>query len=97
MMLALVKCLFWTVSRVTEPELVLAHLSFSPLTSEYLLHLGCTRPVIQSVFIGSKDHYKKKRWNLFSLYALRTFFLLVPSFSFLMETAAVNAVAALHG
>lgn len=28
MMLALVKCLFWTIRGLTEPELVLAHLSF---------------------------------------------------------------------
>lgn len=49
----------------TEPELVLAHPSFSPFTLEYLLHLGCSGPVIQSVFIGSKDLLSIKRRERF--------------------------------
>lgn len=37
MMLALVKCLFWIIKRATETELVLAHLSLSLFTSQFLL------------------------------------------------------------
>lgn len=37
MMLALVKCLFWIIKRATHTELVLAHLSLSLFTSQFLL------------------------------------------------------------
>lgn len=50
MMLALVKCLFWTVRRVTEPKLVLAHLSLSLFASEYQLHLHRAGLVMQCFY-----------------------------------------------
>lgn len=72
-MLAVVKCLFWTVGSVTEPKLVLAHLSFSPFTPEYQLHLDSAALVIQCFHWQQRSFKFKKRRKAFFLHALRTF------------------------